>query len=696
MVSDRPIDLVQDAGTDCSVVASLCAVISRTERGYEKLLRNKIWPKDEQQEVPTISKNGKYLVRLNFNGEWRRVVIDDRLPVSQTPRLLHVLDRSNPALLWPALLEKAYLKVRGGYDFPGSNSCSDLWAMTGWIPEQIYLQQNDIDPDDLWKRIFRAFQYGDVLITLGTGKMTRRNERDVGLEGQHSYAILDLQETDDEKLLLIKNPWVAGKRRGGIDPTSTFGSDSNSQHHRPDITPTINPAQATTFWKPFQYVIRHFESLYLNWNPGLFQRREDIHFQWSIHTGQGGCVVDHPQFAFKARSSGTVWLLLSRHFRGGGDNHHEESDAFNDGSIQAGDDPASSEESSKGYTCITVYDAGGQRIFMKNGCLEGSPYVDTPQALLRWNCEAQKNYTIVIDQDDLPPSDYTFTLSAFANSTINLGPAVDKYGIVTSLSGGWTQESAGGDTTSPRYFDNPQYALRVTERTSLVIMITSRGHEYPLHVKLAYGAGKRMFTLNSRDIIAASGEYRCGGTIAQVDELGPGTYTIICSLFEAGKIGDFSLTVYSTSAVQVAPIPREGAGLFSKKLQAAWIGPHMQKVAVPIQLHRLARYTFIARLVQVTGQQLKARSPVRLSVEHGKGPGKRILSCSGNGEYALSTVVRCDALDLDPQAAGGWNVYLVIDRLTGPGGPIEEWYEVEVLADVPNAFQVGVWQDWDD
>lgn len=80
-------------------------------------------------------------MRLNFNGCFRKVVIDDRLPVSKTSRILHVVDRNNPSLLWPALLEKAYMKVSGGYDFPGSNSGTDLWVMTGWIPEQVLLQQ---------------------------------------------------------------------------------------------------------------------------------------------------------------------------------------------------------------------------------------------------------------------------------------------------------------------------------------------------------------------------------------------------------------------------------------------------------------------------------------------------------------------------------------------------------------------------
>ena len=105
------------------------------------MLTNKLYPYDKQLGKPVLSSNGKYIVRLNFNGCWRKVVIDDRLPVSNTHRLLHVTDRRNPALLWPALLEKAYLKVRGGYDFPGSSSCSDLWTLTGWIPEQVFLQE---------------------------------------------------------------------------------------------------------------------------------------------------------------------------------------------------------------------------------------------------------------------------------------------------------------------------------------------------------------------------------------------------------------------------------------------------------------------------------------------------------------------------------------------------------------------------
>lgn len=50
MVAKNPVDLVQDVTTDCSVVASLCAAISREERGYFKVHR------------PSISGYGRALV----------------------------------------------------------------------------------------------------------------------------------------------------------------------------------------------------------------------------------------------------------------------------------------------------------------------------------------------------------------------------------------------------------------------------------------------------------------------------------------------------------------------------------------------------------------------------------------------------------------------------------------------------------
>ncbi len=151
-------DLVQDVTTDCSVVAGLSAAMNiligsrsvRCKVSQSPLISNKSLPKilssifhpfDRAHGRPAYSASGKYIMRFNFNGCDRKVVVDDRLPASSTERTFYVVDRTNKRLLWPALLEKAYLKVRGGYDFPGSNSGTDLWVVTGWIPEQIFLQR---------------------------------------------------------------------------------------------------------------------------------------------------------------------------------------------------------------------------------------------------------------------------------------------------------------------------------------------------------------------------------------------------------------------------------------------------------------------------------------------------------------------------------------------------------------------------
>jgi calpain-7 len=88
-----------------------------------------------------MSPSGKHAFRLFFNGHYRQVTIDNRLPCSRTQRSLYVVDQEKPSLIWPALLEKAYLKVRGGYNFPGSDTGTDLFVLTGWIPEQLFLQR---------------------------------------------------------------------------------------------------------------------------------------------------------------------------------------------------------------------------------------------------------------------------------------------------------------------------------------------------------------------------------------------------------------------------------------------------------------------------------------------------------------------------------------------------------------------------
>jgi calpain-7 len=58
--------------------------------------------------------------------------------------------------------------------------------------------------------------------------MSSRQERELGLEGQHSYVVLDMKETDHDRLLLVKNPWVEGRGWRGPRPSAITVLDSST------------------------------------------------------------------------------------------------------------------------------------------------------------------------------------------------------------------------------------------------------------------------------------------------------------------------------------------------------------------------------------------------------------------------------------------------------------------------------------
>ena len=187
--------------------------------------------------------------------------------------------------------------------------------------------------------IWASFVPGNVLITMGTGKMSQRTEKELGLAGEHDYAVLDLREVDGQRLMLIKNPWCEG--RSWIGKLKSSERNSSSEEEAGDIIDDLGgdeePVQNSRdllnaddelspgcFWMDLHNVIQNFESIYLNWNPGLFAFREDMHFAWDLTPPQmGGCkqrgrfasLHQHPQYTVTAEKGGTVWVLLWRHFQ---------------------------------------------------------------------------------------------------------------------------------------------------------------------------------------------------------------------------------------------------------------------------------------------------------------------------------------------------------------------------------------------
>ncbi|PPJ57684.1 hypothetical protein CBER1_00142 [Cercospora berteroae] len=712
----RNIDLVQDAATDCSVVASLCAGVARVQNGHPRMLQNVMHPFNFETGGPIMSKNGKYIVSMNFNGCQRRVVIDDRIPTSSTNRVIHVIDRNNPGLLWPALIEKAYLKVRGGYDFPGSNSGTDLWILTGWIPEQIHLQGDDLELDRLWSRMLNAFSYGDVLVTMGTGKMSDKTERALGLASEHDYAVLDLREVGGQRLMLVKNPWVEGTSWRGRSRRSERSQEMSPEGPRISLDEETGSNDSPrdllnekdlppgTFWMDLDSVQQYFESVYLNWNPGLFKYRQDAHFEWDFsktHDDNGFCksrgptasLQHNPQFTVTTSQRKDVWILLWRHFQ----NSVPEDATAED--IESGRHYIDL----SGYITLAAFSAQGRKVMLSERYIQKGWYVDSPQTLLKLeNCEPGKPYTIVPLEQDLPANKHSFTICTFSNSPVELNHAIPRYAHLTHVNGSWTQQSAGGNTQNPTYCDNPQYTITVPKKTNISLLLEASNPKYNVNVRLLHSGGERVFNMRKKDIIADSTVYRQGCCIAELDELDPGKYTAICSTFDPQQLGDFTLRIDSAEQTFAKLLPREGAGRIRFEVKGAAFKEGMTKIAAPMVPHRLVNFYAIARQAAPASGHGRSgsRSHIRLSVEHGREPSRFVRIESNNGEYSDTSggAVRTDAIDLGPndRMLVSQGCMLVLDRMYVSSENLEETFQVELYMDQPNAIAVGPWRAWDD
>ena len=642
-----------------------------------------------------MSPSGRYILRLYFNGCYRKVEIDDLLPASSSSRVLHVLDRSNPGCLWPALLEKAYLKVRGGYDFPGSNSGTDIAVFTGWIPEQIFLHDEDVMPDELWTRIYNGFTSGGVLLTIGTGQLPRREQRHLGLAAEHDYAVLDLKDNDGVREMLIKNPWSNGDVwKGAVRQRPNPGHEGDvdlksSEKPAPSQEQSIEMTPGT-FWMDFASIFQHFENLYLNWHPALFRCREDLHFTWDTTSANlsSGLFEDHLQFSVTSTITTDVWLLLNRHFRTG--------------------DYISSEKHANGFISLYLYHAGGRRVLLSDGAKLRGPYVDSPNTLLKFNMPAKTTWTVVVASQNLPLSKHNFTLSAFSNGPVQLGHATAKYAGVRYQHGAWTRSMAGGNSDSPTYLTNPQFSFRLPVRSTIALTL-SLEHPPPfpqadIHVRMLviFTNGRRVTKLRSREIVADSKDYRRGSAAIEM-VLEKGIYTVVCSTFEREQYAKFTLALHTSiePAPALKPLPPEGSGRVTLTSETAIFSADTARLLTPVKAPRLTRATFIATEASssaTAGSKLSTSLLFKMSLEQGQGPYKTILASSvsdddGDDFAELKSGIRLDDVDLRPELRTpdkGW-LWLVLEKI--PGVPSDGQSSVSIRVDVlsEERLELGPW-----
>lgn len=333
VTSITPYSIKQQYVTDCSFIASLCICAAFERRFKKRLVTSIIYPQSKRG-APMLSPNGKYMVKLWLNGVARCVVVDDYLPIDQYGNLLcsHTSSPSAPYLeLWVCIIEKAYMKLCGGYDFPGSNSGVDLFSLTGWIPERIHFAKNEIrvkdfetPPERAWERIVSASSFGDCLITVSSQlELSEREADSLGLVMGYAYAVLSVVETrKGVRLLLLKNPWAHKSWKG------KYSSHDKASWRDPDLRKELgyrvelaSQMDDRVFWICWDDILKYFRNFHLSWNPALFRYRSTTHGFWPKNQGPIDDmfnVGENPQYVLALsnvaiKKQATIWVLVSAH-----------------------------------------------------------------------------------------------------------------------------------------------------------------------------------------------------------------------------------------------------------------------------------------------------------------------------------------------------------------------------------------------
>ncbi|XP_003772054.1 calpain-7 isoform X1 [Sarcophilus harrisii] len=525
--------------SDCSFVASL-AISAAYERRYnKKLITSIIYPQNKKGE-PEYNPCGKYMVKLHINGVPRKVIIDDQLPVDRNGELLCSYS-NNKSELWVSLIEKAYMKVMGGYDFPGSNSNIDLHALTGWIPERIAMHSDsqNFNKESSFRMLYQRFHKGDVLITTATGVMSEEEGEKWGLVPTHAYAVLDIREYKGLQFIQLKNPWSHLRWKGRY-------SENDLRNWTPELQKYLNFDPRTAqkidngiFWISWEDLCQYFDVIYLSWNPSLFRESTCIHSTWDAKHGPVKDVyslANNPQYKLEVHcpQGGTaVWVLLSRH-------------------ITDKDDFANNRE----FITMVVYKSDGKKIYYP---ADPPPYIDgirinSPHYLtkIKLTTPGPHMFTLVVSQYEKQNTIH-YTVRVYSACKFTFSKIPTPYVVSKRINGQWKGQSAGGcGNFRDSHKKNPIYQFQLEKAGPLLIELRgprqySVGFEL-ITVSVVGDPGSSGFQKKS------SGDYRCGFCYLEVENIPTGIYNIIPSTFLPKQEGPFFLDFNSVVPIKVTQL----------------------------------------------------------------------------------------------------------------------------------------------
>lgn len=260
-----------------------------------------IYPQAPNTANPMYNPYGKYAVKLFVGGAFRRVVVDDKLPVDVNGNsLISVTEQKE---IWPAILAKAILKVLGSSHeelLVTNPMVVASFLLPGWVPQRLDPREEAV----LSLQALRAVGRNHVtatteeLICLTTGDSATWDCTGPAQESNHNASLASADHTQNTSLLhsqgtriphrqaffvLDVQPYLTTTMVRLISPhvrwQGQYSYENNCWNMALENAIKFNPSQDrdvygvqhcgwNDFWVTYEELVDHFQSLVIWRNVG--------------------------------------------------------------------------------------------------------------------------------------------------------------------------------------------------------------------------------------------------------------------------------------------------------------------------------------------------------------------------------------------------------------------------------------------
>jgi len=176
---------------------------------------------------------GVYGIRLNNNGEWVHVIVDDWFPVDENGELLYSRCR-DPQEVWIPLLEKAFCKLHTCFEMcDGGKPSEAVASFFGGVSGHFNIKRAHRKHPDRYYTLLKQARDRGWLLTTGFQQQAGKQVEGSGKCGEgmlangliagHAYAVLRVAEAEGQCLVCCLNPWGTGEWTGKWSDRNEYG-----------------------------------------------------------------------------------------------------------------------------------------------------------------------------------------------------------------------------------------------------------------------------------------------------------------------------------------------------------------------------------------------------------------------------------------------------------------------------------------